>query len=450
MKQPLLTVCILSSLAPSVFCKSLPSCPPGLIKYETKDLNHICCVPIVAPNFCGQHFRVQRCIKDGEPDTCVKCKHGLVKFSNSTSESEEDRCYRQVCPEEAIPSLSKIGQCECDQSRCYYGDQYACTLFPSKCEENTYHKNGACVPCPEGTHRPGIGCGPCKAMSSLTSLVNNISVPNPNSATSPTNVPTEVPTKPPMSGSTIREKANVPNIDEAVDPRTLSQFPVWASILIALVTLILILLIIFVIGWFRKRNCEDLTRVPSNSSTAHDSTDSGGDHPPHLPPSYSQSEINQTNQTHGGQDHPCQINQNSGYCNGGTPDRCNNQTAKPFQNSRYGTNSEHPINDASQSHRADQPSSSSPSFYLSPTGFSSGSSGPLDRVSTSGETPDQTYLKVAAGVRETIGEQQRVLLKPPLGVVPADDDDDDDDDGDGPLLRPAPSLDPDSIQQDSQ
>ncbi|XP_046564262.1 uncharacterized protein LOC124273088 isoform X2 [Haliotis rubra] len=275
-------------------------------------------------------------------------------------------------------------------------------------------------------------------MSSLASSVNNISVPHPNSAKSPSTVPTKSPTP----GLTVTKKDNVPEVDEEVEAGSLPGFPTWATVLITLVALILIA-IITILGsmwWFRRLRTNGPTRMPSNSSISRDSTDSGGGHPSTQPPPYSQ-----INHTSGSQDQPCPNNENTGYCNGGTPERCPNQRARPFQNCRYDTPSEHPINYASLSFEPGQQSSTS-SFHLSSNGFSSGSSGPLDRVSVPGQAPDQTDKKVAAGGRESAGENQRVVTKPPSGVVPVGEEEEEEE---AALLRSAPSLDPDSIK-DSQ
>ncbi|XP_071116210.1 uncharacterized protein [Haliotis cracherodii] len=423
--QPFI-VLVLSILIHNL-CSGAPTCPLGQILYD-KDSHHLCCVPIVSPNYCGLNKRIRRCTEDGEPDVCVDCEDGKVNFSNSTSGVVKERCSKPLgCTEEAI--LSGNGQCQCDNSRCYYGDdEYSCLLLKAKCQENTYHKNGACFPCPADTHRPGIGCGPCVPITSLAASVNTSeAIPHLNTTNSTTTVPTAVTTKP--DSPDIEEK-DVPEDDKSADSEPLPGTHVWEYIpvLIGLVSVILIVLIVWGSVWFyRKRNRTDHVPLPSNSSTP----------PPSPPPSYTVSDPNQDTAHHS------QINRNTGYPNGGATATCNNQRAQPFKNSSYDNPVESPMDGAGQSFQPVQPSSSSIPD-LPPTGFSSGSSASQGSVSLHGPAPDHTNPKVAVCNQESTTEQQRAGKKPTSSVVPVVDD------ADTPLLRSAPSLDPDSIKQDSQ
>ncbi|XP_048241124.1 uncharacterized protein LOC124144922 isoform X2 [Haliotis rufescens] len=444
--QPLI-VLVLSILIHNL-CRGAPTCPRGQILYN-KDSRHLCCVPIVSPNYCGQNKRIQRCTEDGEPDVCVDCEDGKVNFSNSTSGVVEERCFKPLgCTEEAI--LSGNGQCQCDNSRCYYGDdEYSCLPLKAKCQENTYHNNGACVPCPADTHRPGIGCGPCVPMSSLAASVNTISfseaIPHLNTTNSTTTVPTAVTTKRIRLDSLDKEEKDVPEDDKSVVSEPLPGTQVWEykPVLIGLVATILIVMIVWGSVWFyRKRNRSDHVPLPSNSSTP----------PPSPPPSYAvldpnrdtahHSQINQgTGYPNGGATATC--NNQRGNPNGGATATCNNQRAVPFQNSYCDNPVESPIDGAGQSFQPVQPSSSSIPD-LPPTGFSSGSSASQGSVSVHGLAPDHTNPKVAVSNQVSTTEQQRAGQKPTSSVLPVVDD------ANTPLLGSAPSLDPDSIKRDSQ
>ncbi|XP_071110232.1 uncharacterized protein [Haliotis cracherodii] len=141
-------------------------CPAGQREHPL-DGERRCCRPITTDDPCRPGNEIKPCLADGQSDRCLRCRKGLVQLDNTTSEFPVS-CYRSIqeCPPESVPhgTLSTNGchlPCRCDEENGYTGDNPCSCVKAKKCGANTFLKDGYCQGCPDGTHRPGLGYGPC-------------------------------------------------------------------------------------------------------------------------------------------------------------------------------------------------------------------------------------------------------------------------------------------------
>ncbi|XP_046376703.2 uncharacterized protein LOC124149277 isoform X2 [Haliotis rufescens] len=144
-------------------------CPAGQREHPL-DGGRRCCSPLTTNDPCRPGNEIKPCLENGQSDRCLRCRKGLVQLDNTTSEFPVS-CYLslQECPPESVPhsTMSTKGchlPCRCDEENGYTGDNPCNCVKAKECRANTYLKNGYCQGCPDGTHRPGLGFGPCKPL----------------------------------------------------------------------------------------------------------------------------------------------------------------------------------------------------------------------------------------------------------------------------------------------
>ncbi|XP_067658795.1 uncharacterized protein [Haliotis asinina] len=165
----------------------------GMSKYTFVNGTLRNCVPILAPEYCDEGHQIQPCFHDGERDRCVPCSDGLDQLDKTYSDFPSP-CYIISCPEGTVrgerdPSSGCNWPCRCKSERMVMNKHCSCQRVEVKCGGNTYLKNGVCLPCPIGTHKPENSTGPCVSKISPVSHPSGTvtAAVSPASSTSETN-----------------------------------------------------------------------------------------------------------------------------------------------------------------------------------------------------------------------------------------------------------------------
>ncbi|XP_071146051.1 uncharacterized protein [Mytilus edulis] len=126
---------------------------------------------------CEPGNEILPCAIQFTKDVCTSCKNDEVQpdliSSSPTGNQNDTKCFPRVKKCDAneikyskskkIPFCDQLIGCECDTTKCYYGDPCLCDDKQTECEEGKYlNKTGGCEDCPEGTEKAGKGCGPCR------------------------------------------------------------------------------------------------------------------------------------------------------------------------------------------------------------------------------------------------------------------------------------------------
>ncbi|XP_076086122.1 uncharacterized protein LOC143056840 isoform X3 [Mytilus galloprovincialis] len=126
---------------------------------------------------CEPGHEIQPCATEHTKDICIQCPKSLVQpdlISSSPKGNPKDtECFKKVqkCDSDEIKySRSKqsafcdaLVGCECDTTKCYYGDPCLCDDKQTECGIGEYlNITGGCVNCTEGTEKNEKGCGPCR------------------------------------------------------------------------------------------------------------------------------------------------------------------------------------------------------------------------------------------------------------------------------------------------
>ncbi|XP_063409878.1 uncharacterized protein LOC134693100 [Mytilus trossulus] len=142
--------------------------------HYTIDGNRRLCLPYLN---CEPGHEIHPCTIEYKQDICTLCPNGLKQpdlISSSPKGNPSDtKCFApfKKCDSDEIKySRSKksvfcdsLVGCECDTTKCYYGDPCLCDDKITECGIGEYlNKTGGCVNCTEGTEKAEKGCGPCR------------------------------------------------------------------------------------------------------------------------------------------------------------------------------------------------------------------------------------------------------------------------------------------------
>lgn len=130
----------------------------------------------VEPITCPDSTVVHRGIT---ADICVPCPDKTGRHTETTSFRNdgcypyEDQPYRDCAYGDHIPSLARSSskcplRCECDKSRCYYGDPCLCRLSKPCPVNEELNDAGQCEKCKIGFIKPEIGCHSCVPIEDIT------------------------------------------------------------------------------------------------------------------------------------------------------------------------------------------------------------------------------------------------------------------------------------------
>lgn len=137
---------------------------------------------------CEPGHEILPCAIQFTKDVCTSCTNGEVQpdlISSSPTGNENDtKCFTAVNKCDAneikyskskkIPFCDQLIGCECDTTKCYYGDPCLCEDKQTECEEGKYlNKTGGCEDCPEGTEKVGKGCGPCRRTKYINERIHS-------------------------------------------------------------------------------------------------------------------------------------------------------------------------------------------------------------------------------------------------------------------------------------
>ncbi|CAC5406118.1 unnamed protein product [Mytilus coruscus] len=137
---------------------------------------------------CEPGHEIQPCAVDYTEDICTLCTNGLVQpdliSSSPNGNQNETKCFAPIkkCDANEI-KYSRSEQtafcdalvgCECDTTKCYYGDPCLCDDKQTECEIGEYlNKTGGCENCTEGTEKAEKGCGPCRRTTYISNRESN-------------------------------------------------------------------------------------------------------------------------------------------------------------------------------------------------------------------------------------------------------------------------------------